>query len=186
MSKNKTTKGNSHARIFFKGVFGFAEYQDTCTNIFAYKFTLQRNNDEHVLSPQAGATDAANVALAGRVIIDDKKMYVPPYIPNISNQKLMLEPIVTRAATELSYINRSFYMKEVTTENNWNFELGVGAGIDILIYVIVEFMQRNQFNQQRQQNDRFPISETKCSKCSKSYWKWKISRCSNKMYICFW
>ena len=46
-------------------------------------------------------------------------------------------------------------MKDVTTENNLTFELGVGDGIDIPIYVIVGFMQRDQFNQQYQNNDTF-------------------------------
>ena len=46
-------------------------------------------------------------------------------------------------------------MKDVTTETNWTFELGVGDGIDIPIYVLVGFMQRDQFNQQHQKNDKF-------------------------------
>ena len=46
-------------------------------------------------------------------------------------------------------------MKDVTTENNWTFELSVGDGIDVPIYVIVGFMQRDQFNQQHQNNDTF-------------------------------
>ena len=46
-------------------------------------------------------------------------------------------------------------MKDVTTENNWTFQLGVGDGIDIPIYLIVGFMQRDQFNQQHQNNDTF-------------------------------
>ena len=46
-------------------------------------------------------------------------------------------------------------MKDATTENNRTFELGVGDGIDIPIYVIVGFMQRDQFNQQHQNNDTF-------------------------------
>ena len=41
-------------------------------------------------------------------------------------------------------------MKDVTTENFWTFELGVGDGVDIPIYVIDGFMQRDQFNQQHQ------------------------------------
>ena len=40
-------------------------------------------------------------------------------------------------------------MEDVTAEKNWTFELGVGDGIDIPIYVIVGFMQRDQFNQQK-------------------------------------
>ena len=41
-------------------------------------------------------------------------------------------------------------MKNVTTENTWTVEFDVGDGIDVPIYVIVEFMQRDQFNQQHQ------------------------------------
>ena len=46
-------------------------------------------------------------------------------------------------------------MKDVTTENNWSLELGVGNGIDEPIYLIVGFMQRDQFIQQHQNNDTF-------------------------------
>ena len=46
-------------------------------------------------------------------------------------------------------------MKDVTTEDNWTFELGVGDGIDIIIYVIVEFVERDHFNQQHQKNETF-------------------------------
>ena len=46
-------------------------------------------------------------------------------------------------------------MKEVTTENVWTFELDVGDGVDILIYVIVRFMQRDKFNQHYKNIDTF-------------------------------
>ena len=44
-------------------------------------------------------------------------------------------------------------MKDITSEINWTFELGVGDGIDLPINVIVGFMQRGQFNQQHQYKD---------------------------------
>ena len=120
-----------------------------------YKLTLQRNSDNHVLSHRAGATNADNLALARRVIIEDLSWCVPHYTPSMSNKKLMLGHIISKTPTELSKIKRSSYMKDVTTENIWTFELGVGDGIDILIYVIVGFMQRGQFNQQHRNNDTF-------------------------------
>ena len=46
-------------------------------------------------------------------------------------------------------------MKVVTTENNWTFELGIGDGVNVPIYVMVGFMQRDQFDQQLQKNDTF-------------------------------
>ena len=45
-------------------------------------------------------------------------------------------------------------MNDVTTESNWTFELGVRDGVDVPFYVIVGFMQRDQFFQQHQNNDK--------------------------------
>ena len=78
-----------------------------------YKLTLQRNSDNHVLSHPAQANDAENLALEGRVIIDDISLYVPHYTPSISNQKLMLGRIASRTPSELSFKKRSTYMKDV-------------------------------------------------------------------------
>ena len=46
-------------------------------------------------------------------------------------------------------------MKGVTTENNRTFELVAGESVDVPIYVVVGFMQRDQFNQQHQKNGTF-------------------------------
>ena len=58
-------------------------------------------------------------------------------IAQIYQIKIMLGGLVSGAATDISYTKRSSYMKDLTTENNWTFELGVGIGIDVPIYVIV-------------------------------------------------
>ena len=55
----------------------------------------------------------------------------------------MLGYIVSKDATYMSYIKRSSYVEDVTTENNWIFGLGVGDGIDIPNYVMVDFMQKD-------------------------------------------
>ena len=102
------------------------------------------------MSQRAGAADRKNLALAKRVVIEDIGLYVPHYPLNKSNQKLMLGHIVSKAATELSYFKTSSWMKNVTTEKKWTFELGVGDGIDIPICLTVGFIQKDQFNQQHQ------------------------------------
>ena len=99
MINDKSTKGSSHFRIFLKDVFVFAEDQDSCTYGVGYKLTSQINSDNHVLSHPAQANDAAVLVLAGRVIIEDLSWYDPHYTPNISNQKLMLGHIVSKAPT---------------------------------------------------------------------------------------
>ena len=71
------SKGYYHVGDFLKYVFVFAEKQDNCTYGLGYKLTSQRKSDKHVLSHREGANDAANDALAGRVITDDISWYVP-------------------------------------------------------------------------------------------------------------
>ena len=144
-TNNKTTQGNYPVRIYLKDFFGFAEHQDNCSDGLGYKLALQRNNDYHVLSHRAVATNADNLALAGRVFIEDLSSYVPHYTPSILNQNVMLGHFVSKAPTEVSYIKRSSYMKNVTTENNWTFEFGVADGLDKAIFVKVGFMQGDQF-----------------------------------------
>ena len=58
----------------------------------------------------------------------------------------MLSNIASKTPTELTYVKRLPDMKVVTTGKIWTFELGVGDGIDVSIYVIVGFMQIDQFN----------------------------------------
>ena len=106
LTNNKTIKGNYHVRIYIKDVFGFVEHHDNCPYGSGYQSTKQRKSDNQVKSHPEQGTDAANVALAGRFIIDDISSYVPHYTPSISNQLLMLEHIVSKTPTELTYIKR--------------------------------------------------------------------------------
>ena len=83
----------------------------------------------------------------------------------------MLGRIASRAATNLSYNKRSSCRKVVTTANNWSFELGVGGGFDVPIYVVGGFVQRDQFNQQHQKNTFYRRStvNAKCINGSEKY-----------------
>ena len=118
LAYNITTKGNYHVRKYLKIFFCFAEHQTNCTYGLGCKLSLERNIDNHVINNPAGAYDAAKLGLAGRVVIEDISLYVLLCTPNILNQKLMLRHVVSRAATELSYSERSSFMKNVTTEIN--------------------------------------------------------------------
>ena len=107
LTNKKATKGKYHVRICLKDIFGFAGHQDNCTYGLGYKFTLQKNSDNHLSSHSAGAKDAANLALAGRVIVSDLNLHILHYTPNMSKQKLMLGHIVSKTPTEMSCIKRS-------------------------------------------------------------------------------
>ena len=149
LTNNKTRKGSYRVRFYLKDIFGFAEHQDNCTYGLGYKLILQRNSDNHVLGHRAG-TNAENLALAGRVIIEDLSCVIPNLIPSLSNQIFLMEHFISKTPTQLTFNKRSCYMKDVTTENNWSLELGAGDGTDVPVFIIVGFMQRDQFNQQHQ------------------------------------
>ena len=150
MTNNETIKGNYYVRSKIKYVFGFADHQDNCTYGLGDKLTFRRDSDNLVSIHPAGASDAAKIAIAEEVILDDISQYVPHYTPILSNQKLVLGHLVSRAALRLPYGKRSSCMKNISTENNWTFELDVGDGIGIPFCVIVGFTQRDQFYQQYQ------------------------------------
>ena len=108
-----------------KDVFRFAENHDKCTFGLGYKLKLQRISDNHVLSHPPQANEAANLASAGRVIIEDLSWYVPHFTLSVKNQKLLFRHIESKTPTELTSIKRSSHMKDVATENKRTFELDV-------------------------------------------------------------
>ena len=117
LALNKSVKGKYHVRIMLKDVFGFAEGQEKATNGLGYKLNLTRNKDEAVIDKVAGIADA-------RIKIDHIHWYVPHYIPSMSEQTIMSKQILNKTPTELRYVERSVFMKEVNNQNLWNFELG--------------------------------------------------------------
>ena len=86
-----------------------------------------------MLNHLAGAIDAANLASVGRVVINDISWYLLHFTSNMSNQNLMLSHFASRAATDLSCIKRSSYIKDVSTEINWTFDVGVGDDFNVPI-----------------------------------------------------
>ena len=67
--------------------------------------------------------------------------------------------------TELRYIERSVFMKEVNTQSFWVFELGTHEGINVPIYIIVGFQQSDRQRDQSLNNDtlyRPPVTSAQC------------------------
>ena len=110
MTNNKSVKGKHHLRIMLKDVFGFAEHQEKATYGLGYKLTLTRNKDEAVIDK------VADIALA-RNKIDHIHWYVPHYTPSMSQQTIMSKQFLNKTPTELRYVERSVFMKEVNNQN---------------------------------------------------------------------
>ena len=55
-----------------------------------------------------------------------------------------MNQITKKMATGLQYPERSVFMKEVNTQNFWTFKLGAQEGINIPIWIYVDFQQNDR------------------------------------------
>ena len=73
----------------------------------------------------------------------------------ISQQAILSKQILSKVPTELQYVERSVFMKEVNTQNLWTFELGTQERINVPIWNIVGFQQKDRQDSQKLNNDKF-------------------------------
>ena len=148
LTNNKTIKGKYHIRIHLKDIFGFAEHQEKGTYGLGYKLTLTRNTDNAVLNKDNAVADA-------RVKINSLDWYVPHYSPDLEEYNKLMTQIKKITPTQLNYIERSVFMKEVNTQNLWTFDLGSQEGINVPIWIFVAFQQNDRQNDRNLNNDTF-------------------------------
>ena len=164
LTNNKNEKGTFFVRIKLKDLFGFAD-QEKITYGLGYTLTLKRNTNNDAILRSVGV-DAA------KVVIKDIGWYIPHYVPSIENQQLVMDQILKKDPTELSYTERIIFRKDVNTNSSWTFELGNAggdryrsSGIESPTFVIVGFQARNKIDSQVHDNavfDRLPISNAVC------------------------
>ena len=158
MTDNKRVKGKYHVRIMLKDVFGFAEHQEKATYGLGYKLTLTRNKEEAVIDKVAGIAEA-------RIKIDHVHWFVPHYIPSPQQQVILSDHILNNKPTELRYVERSFFMKEVNNQNIWNFELGSQENTNIPIWIVIGFQQQDRQDSQNLNDDTFCRLPVVCAQC---------------------
>ena len=158
LALNKNIKGKYHLKNLLKDVFGFAECQEKATYGLGYKLTLTRNKDDALIDKANGIADA-------RIRIDRIQWYVLHYNPSIQQRTIMFERILNKSPTELRYVERSVFMKQVNNQNVWNFELGSQENMNVPIEIIIGFQQQNKQASQNFNNDTFcrlPVVSDQC------------------------
>ena len=158
LNNNKTQKGKYHLRIYLKDVSGFAEHQQVGTFGLGYKLTLTRNTDNAVLNKDNATNNA-------KIVINGIEWYVPHYVPSLEEYNKLQVQIKRKTPTNLHYIERSFFMKEVNTQSSWTFELGTQEGVNVPIWIYVAFQQHDRQHDQTLNNDTFyrvPIISAQC------------------------
>ena len=158
MTKNKNVKGKYHVRIYLKDVFGFAEHREKAAYGLGYKLKLTRASDNAVLNK-------TNATPFGKIKINSIEWYVPHYTASLKEQGILMKQITDKIPTELRYVQRYVFMKEVNTQKIWSFELGTQEGVNVPIWIIVGFQQRERQDSQNLANDTFykpPVTSAQC------------------------
>ena len=148
LTNNKKIKGKYHDRNYLKNVIGYAEYQQKATYGLGYKLTLTRNSDNAVLNKGNAINNA-------KVRINAIEWYVPHYTPSIHQQAILSKQIINKTPTQIHYLERSVFMKEVNTQNFWTFELGAQEGVNIPTWIFVAFQQNDRQHDHNLNNDTF-------------------------------
>ena len=163
LTNNKTEKGTFFVRIKLTDIFGFAD-QEKITYGLGYTLTLKRNNNNDSIIRNNGV-DAA------KINIKDISWHIPHYVPSLENQQLVMDQILDKDPTELYYMERIVFRKDVNTNNNWTFELG-NSGESTPTFIIGGFQDRNKIDSQTHDNaifDRLPVSNAVCKIGSEKY-----------------
>ena len=158
LALNINIKGKYHLEILLKDVFGFADCQEKATYGHGYKLTVTRNKDDAVIDKTNGIADA-------RLKIDHIHWYVLHYTPSVQQQSIMSKQILNQTPTELRYVERSVFMKQVNNQNVWNFELGSQENINLPIRIIIGYQRQDRQDSQKLNNDTFcrlPVVSAQC------------------------
>ena len=146
-------------RIYLKEIFGFAEHQDKATYGLGYKLTLTRNSDNAVLNK-------TNATPIGKIKINSIEWYVPLYTASLKEQGILMKLIMDKIPTELRYVERSVFMKEVNSQNLCSFELGSQESVKVPKWISVGFQQRDRQDSQNLANGTFYRPRVSCTQCN--------------------
>ena len=94
-----------------------------------------------------------NATNIGKIKINSIECYIPHYKPSFPQQAILSKQISSNIPTELQYVERSVFMKEVNTQNFWSCERGIQEGINFPIWIIVGFQQSDRQDNQNLNNE---------------------------------
>ena len=84
----------------------------------------------------------------------------------------MSKQIFSKIPTELQYVERTVFLKEVNIQVSRTFELGAQEGLNVRIWIIVGFQQKDRQDSQNLNNDTFqrpPVTSAQCNIGTEKY-----------------
>ena len=106
-----------------------------------------------------------NITNNAKTKISSFEWYVPHYTPSLEQQTILSDQIVKKMPTKLQYVVRCVFMKKLNTQNFWTSELGTQERLNIPVWIIVGFQQRDRQDSQNLNNKTFyrpPVTSTQC------------------------
>ena len=101
-----------------------------------------------------------------RLDIKDIIWYVRHQTPSFENITLVSNHLLSNKNTDYSYISRTVSQKQVDSNNQWIFELGVKSGDELPLYAMIAFQNQDRVSPDQMQNnaifDRPDIIEASC------------------------
>ena len=64
-----------------------------------------------------------NTVANAKIIIKDIAWYVEKYTPNLDNQQLIADQLLSETPTELYYEERSVFRRKITNNGLWTFRV---------------------------------------------------------------
>ena len=83
------------------------------------------------------------------------RCYVPHYAPSIPQQAILSKLILSKTPRELQHVERNVFSKEIKSQIFWTFELGSQEGINVPLWIIVGFQQKDRHESRNLNNDTF-------------------------------
>ena len=110
--------------------------------LFSNSVTLTRASDKSALNKD----NAVNI---GEIKNNVFEWYIPHYTPSIAQQYIISKQTLSKTPTELQYVER------INIQNYWTFGIGTQEGINVPMWIIVGFQQRDSQDAQLLNNDNF-------------------------------
>ena len=75
--------------------------------------------------------------------------------PINSSTTILSKPIINKVPTDVQFVKRSVFLKELNIHYLWRFEIRTQEGINVLIRLITGFQHRDRKDSQNLNNDTF-------------------------------
>ena len=158
LTNNKKIKRKYHMTITLKYSFGYAKHHEKALVGLGCNLTLTGKTENAVLHKKNAINNAKNKNIA-------IQLYVPQYTPSLEQQTIYSNQIVKKIPTEFQNVERSVFMKEVSTQYLRTFALRNQEGTNVPIWIIVGFQQGDRQHDKNLNNDTFyrsPVTSAQC------------------------